>query len=133
MKKKGSICDFTEERDAELMSCFRKCLAKAVLIDLESIFSEVAAMPTKRFYVSESRAAIVIRQHLRGEGWSVKRRLRVRMFEEIERRTLENIRRNPGMRFDDAVFDAVNSSAPCFYLTPRSCRTLIYRYLGGQR
>lgn len=133
MKKKGNICDFTPQRDADLLNSFRRSLAECRLIDLDRIFAEVSLMPAQRFYVSEQRAALVIRRHLEKGEWPVKGQQRIRMFEEIERRTLGMLSGNPGISFDDAVFDAVNSPAPHFYLTPRTCRTLIYRMTGNRR
>lgn len=132
MKKKGSICEFTEQRDAELWKNFRRRLGQVQLINLERIFKEVSEMPAGRFYVSEFRAVTVLRHHLRHGEWKVKGAQRLEMFAELERRVLDLLRSNPGMRFDDAVFDVVNSPAPKFYLTPRSCRTLIYKYMGGK-
>lgn len=136
MKKKGNVCEFTSQRDAEMWSCFRKILGDVKLINLSRIFAEVASSPASRFFVSEDRAAVVIRYHLRHGEWNVKGAQRIRMFSEIESRVLEILQSNPGTRFEDAVYDAVNSPAPGFFLTPRSCRTILYNYVadgGGRR
>ena len=133
MKKKGSICEFTEERDSDLLKCFRRRLAQVHLINLDRIFAEVADMPARRFYVSEFRAAVVIRHHLRHGEWNVKGKRRREMFAEIERRVLAILQKYPDTRFDDALCEVINSPAPCFYLTARSCRTLLYNYIGGKR
>ncbi len=52
---------------------------------------------------------------------------KLKMYEEILRR-VEGIRaRKPGHPLSDAVFEAVNSPAPEFYLTDDSARVIIYR------
>lgn len=129
MKKKGSICEFGDERDAALVKCFRKRLGEVMTIDLDRIFREVASHHAPRFYVSEYRASAVIRHHLRHGVWNVKGEKRREMFREIEKRVLRLLEENEGMPFEDAIVAVVNSAAPEFYLTPRFCRTLIYKRL----
>lgn len=129
MKKKGSVSEFSEERDAELVKCFRKRLGEVLTIDLDKIFAEVAAHPAKRFYVSEYRAAVVVRHHMRHGEWCVKGAKRKEMFREIEKRVLRLLEDHDDMSLDDAMVEVINSPAPEFYLTPRSCRTLIYKLI----
>ncbi|MDE6272367.1 MAG: hypothetical protein K2M31_05105 [Muribaculaceae bacterium] len=129
MKKKGSVSEYSEERDRELVRCFRKRLGEVRVIDLDKIFAEVAAHPASRFYVSEFRAAIVIRHHLRHGVWSVKGAKRLEMFQEIEKRVVGLMESRSDLSLDDALVEVINSEAPEFYLTPRSCRTIIYKLL----
>lgn len=129
MKKKGSVCDYSRERNDALVKSFRRCLSRAKVIDLPAIFREVSESPAERFYVSEMRAAVVIRRHLKDGVWIVKGKERLEMFQEIENRVLFLISEGKGLSLADAVFEAVNSPAPRFYLTPRSCRTLIYEHI----
>lgn len=129
MKKKGSVSEFGEERDRELVRCFRKRLGEVRVIDLDKIFAEVAAHPAPRFYVSEFRASVVVRHHLRHGEWNVKDGKRREMFCEIEKRLLSLRKRCPDLSFEEAMVEVINSEAPEFYLTPRSCRTLIYNIL----
>lgn len=129
MKKKGNTCDYIAHRNSQLIAAFKKCIREAALIDLDVIYRKVSRMPCSRFWVSESRAFIVIRQHLLSGEWNVKSRERLEMFKEIERRALEIVNSSDCEDLEDAVYEAVNSPAPCFYLTPRTCRTLIYSLL----
>lgn len=133
MRKKGSVSEFSAERDCELIECFRKRLAEVKLINLPQIYREVAQMPTKRFYVSEFRAACMIRHFRRYGEWNVKGSLRREMFAEIERRVSLLQAAKGKMSLDEAVFEVVNSAAPKFYLTPRSCRTMIYKLLKSSK
>lgn len=128
MKKKGSICEFHAQRDSELVKCFRICLGAAKVIDLDKIFRKVASMPASRFYVSEFRATRVIRTHQLTGEWPVKGK-RLAMFKEIERRLVRLMNDDRSISFDDAMTEVINSPAPEFYLTPRSCRTYIYKSL----
>lgn len=129
MKKKGNTCDYTHERDIELCKSFRRHIAEATFIHLPDIFRKVACSPARRFYVSEQRAALVISQWRSSGKLAVASPLRRRMFEEIAGRADRIMHENPLTSFSDAVFEAVNSPAPSFYITPGSARTLIYRAL----
>lgn len=129
MKKIGNVCDFTQERNAELCRMFRRLIHEADYIDLQKIFRKMARTPVPRFYVSESRAFIVINERHRSGKWTVKGELRQAMYEEIYRRALEMLERGDFDNLYDCVFEAVNTPAPRFYLTPRSCRTLLYNAL----
>lgn len=129
MKKQGSICDFTSQRDAELCLAFRRLIHEASFINLPTIFRKVAESPASRFFVSEQRAYLVISQWRRTGHLPVSTPLRRRMFALISERVDEILGRNPDYSLQDAVFDAVNSPAPSFFLTPGSARTLIYKAL----
>lgn len=129
MRKKGCVCEFTQERDEELVRCFRRQLASVRVIDLPKIFRELPEMGASRFFVSEMRAREIVGYHMRHGVWKVKSKVRREMFEEIERRVLEAMAEEPSLSMSDAMFEVVNSPAPRFYLTPRTVRTLIYELL----
>ena len=67
MKYYGSILDFTQERNQELMRVYQEELSKAGYIVMPKIFEQVANSPCSRFWVSEERAAIVISTLLAGK------------------------------------------------------------------
>ncbi len=129
MKKKGSVCEYSRERDKMLIKAFRTCISESASINLDEIFAEVSRFPAERFYVSELRAMAVIRHHLKKGVWTVRGGRRLEMFRELEARVLNLMGADSELEFEDAVVMAVNSPAPNFYLTPRSCRTLIYNLL----
>lgn len=139
MRKKGSVCEFTIQRDEELKSVFRRIFMSRKSVSAESLFGEVVMSEASRFFVSEVRAERMIRHHLKRGVWPVKSVLRRRMFTEIENRVMQ-VLASEGVciaispdnvivdipRFRDVICEVVNSPAPSFYLTPRSCRTLLY-------
>lgn len=127
MKKLGSTSDFICERDRELMAAFRNVLIESDGIALRDMFGMAARRPCSRFWVAERRCAEVISRMLRGDTLPDTPPQKRRMYEEILRRVTAWRRRNPGRPLSDAVFAAVNSPAPEFYLTDRSAREIIYR------
>lgn len=131
MKKKGNVCDYTQERNSELLGRFRRMVREAPIIDLDVIFRNLSRSKASRFFVSESRAYMIIKRYLKHGEWDVKSALRREMFEEIYRRATDLIREGECDDLEDAVYMAVNSEAPKFYLTPRSVRTLLYEIING--
>lgn len=127
MKKKGSSCDYTSAKNAELVKTFNSLLRRSKMIDLDVIFREVAESEASRFFISEDRAYDLILTYRRDGIWKISNPLREEMMEEILARAEMFIDRYPGSSLKDAVCMAVNTRAPKFYLTPRSCRTIIYQ------
>ena len=131
MKKKGNRCDYTVSRNEELVEAFRKRLGKKS-VNVKDIFSDLTRAGASRFYISEERAFRLVRAMLNGEpipGYDLFIPQRRRLLQDIARLTEELMEGNPGMSLRDAVYQAVNSPAPSFYLTTGSIRTIIYRHL----
>lgn len=128
MKHKGNISDFREERDIDLHRSFMDVLRTATETPLSAMFALAASRPSKRFWVSEGRAAIVLGAMRRGESLPhsmlPKRRA---MFEELFRRVSERMEREPGLCLTHAVNEVVYEEAPEFYLAPEAARSIIYR------
>lgn len=127
MKKTGSISDFTPQRDKELHAAFMDVLRNTQGVPLREMFGLAARRPASRFWVSETRAAIVISAMLQGKelpGMLTKRR---EMYEELLRRTKAKMAERPGLCMTHAVCEAVCEPAPEFYLTDESARSIIYR------
>ena len=133
MKKIGSISDFKTLRDKELLARFREELAESRGVPLRDLFGRAARRPASRFWVSELRAAEVVSKMLKGEETSNPVPQKARMYDEICRRVIEWQEKNPGRPLSDAVFEAVNSTAPEFYLTDQSARVIIYRLIKKRR
>lgn len=126
MKKHGSVCDYTKVRNAELASVFNRRLGEARAIDLLEICRLAAESPASRFFISEERAYELVIARRRLGHWPIRLRHRIRMMEEISSRAEALLASGMESTLRDAVYAAVNSPAPEFYLTPRSCRTLVY-------
>ena len=131
MKYYGSILDFTQERNQELMRVYQEELSKAGYIVMPKIFEQVANSPCSRFWVSEERAAIVISTLLAGKVIPNMRKNKREMFEEIFRRFLIVREQYPEKSIYALAIMVVNQPAPKFYMTPRTIGELIYRIKNG--
>lgn len=129
MKKYGNNCDFIHQRNCELMKTFRNLLAESVFIDLPRIFRQTADAPASRFFVSEDRVLNVMRRRRASGSFGVCRGKRLLMYEELERRINSILAADPSFTLYEAIFEAVNSQAPHFYLTPKSVRTILYNIM----
>lgn len=130
MKKLGSTSDFTEARDKELLRTVRRRVMDPRCKSMTEVYAQAVMEPCSRFWVSERRAAEVISKMLRGvdPDWkSVP--LRRKMYQELCRRVIAWRGENPGHPLSDAVFAAVNSQAPEFYLTPESAMVIVSRIM----
>lgn len=131
MKYYGSILDFTQERNQELMRVYQEELSKAGYIVIPKIFEQVANSPCSRFWVSEERAAIVISTLLAGKVIPNMRKNKREMFDEIFRRFLISRGQYPEKSIYALAIMVVNQPAPKFYMTPRTVGELIYRIKNG--
>lgn len=127
----GSIMDFTQQRNEDIMRAYRVQLVKARFIVMPEIFRLVAESPAKRFWVSEERAAVEVSRMLAGKPFSRMRKNKREMFEEIYRRFLLLREEHPDKSVFELVSKVVNQPAPKFYLTPRTVGEFIYRIRNG--
>lgn len=130
MKRPGSTSDFLATRNRELLQTLRRLIMTTDGIPMDGLYAMAAQSPCSRFWVSEKRAAEVISRMLRGEDMDVQGLpLRNKMYRELLRRVREWQAANPGHHLTDAVFAAVNSPAPEFYVTPQSAKVIISRIM----
>lgn len=145
MKKKGSKCDYIEERNRNLKREFLARLGKNGKC-ITQVIADLTLAPADRFYISEERAVRAVRS-MRGEG-AVRVAVGVRgvegaggvrvnprkraMMGEIMRRVEGLMVRNPDLDLRDAVYEVVNSPAQAFYLTMGSIRTILYEEMKMQ-
>ncbi len=127
MKKRGSVVEFTPQRDKELLSAFKAQLHLLGTVPLQEVFTRAAMSPASRFWVSEKRALIVVSKMMKGDRIVSMNPKKREMFFEIYRRVKRIYDEEPGITLTEATFRAVNSQAPEFYLTPKSARAMIYR------
>lgn len=129
MKKKNCNCEYLVSRNSELRREFINRLG-GNWKNINEIFMELSSMPASRFYISEERAYALLKVKIRRGKWHPDILPRCReMMEEIYRRVNTLMDSDSSLSLKDAVFDVVNSPAPGFYLSPRSIRTILYRYL----
>lgn len=127
MKKRGCTFEYERERDDDLLRVYRDAIHAARHIHMPDILNAVVNSASRRFWVSEERAAIVIGQLLRGESIPHMRTLKREMFDEILRRVLLLRSQYPDMTISMLVFHVVRQQAPKFYLTPGSAKVILSR------
>lgn len=127
MRKKNSVSDFTSERNAMLTAHFKRQLAAQSRIDLRRAFKGAADQPAPRFWVSETRAAVVIARLMRGEEiLDDMYKEKKEMYLEILRRVRELHEKYPEISVADLVADVVNQRAPRSYISWQRAKTIIY-------
>ena len=127
MKHFGCVSNFAAERNAELLRTFRLHIAADKYVVMPQIFRQVANSPSSRFWVSESRAAIVVAAMANGKALPRMAPTKREMYNEIYRRYKELAQSMPGEPLADVVAMVVHQPAPKFYLTPRTVGEMIYR------
>lgn len=127
MRQKQSKNECEQERNSELMRCYRQLLYSSKQIRRKEIFSKLVNMPCSRFWVSEFRAAIVLSDMFNGKDISGMRPNSQQMYNEIFRRACKLREQHPDMTYFLLAFHVVNQPAPCFYLTTNSAEAIISR------
>ena len=124
MKHVGSTFEYEDMRNEDLLNAYKEALR---IYDRSSadLYRKVVEMPTRRFYVSEERAAIVISNMHKGRSIAQMRPNKREMYEEIYRRVLELKKERPNDSIYDLTFAVVQQPAPKIYLTPESARVFI--------
>ncbi len=98
-------------------------------VNVSEVVDEVAEGTSSRFWIEEDRALRLIRDRRRGH--MPKRRTREQMLLEIERRTEAILRSDPSLNLPEAVYEAVNSPAPSYYIAGRSVKRAIQARMRG--
>lgn len=125
MKHKGSRCDFNEERDKDLLRAYRHELGRCDTIDIDDVVRSVVMSPSKRFWVSEDRATIVISDMLKGKSIYDMIPCKRAMYQEIFSRVCKIRASNPNTILSKVVEEVVHQPAPQFYLTEGSAKVII--------
>lgn len=126
MKPVGTKFEFAEQRNEDLISTYRRKLSECEVIRLPKVLRETVQSPSKRFWVSEERAIIVVMQMMAGNNLDRMQPMRKAMYEEIYRRTMKVKMMNPEMTITEIVSRVIEQPAPCFYLTPGSAKVIIH-------
>ena len=121
MKHKGSNFEYYEELCLNLFYAFRKAFA----VNNHHVYEETVMLPSPRFWVSSSRAAIVIREMLRGRSVDDMQPCKRDMYKEIHKRVVRAIEDGDERSVTEIVEDVVCQPAPHFYVTPGTAREKI--------
>lgn len=114
MKRKGSEFEYRQELESDLIRAFRESLLKAEYIRMDDIYANVVEMPCSRFWVSETRAKIVLAEMMRGDTLPNMGEMKREMYMEIYRRLKVFMAEHPSMSFNDCVFQVLKQQAPKF-------------------
>ena len=127
MKHKGAEAVYSAERDKDLLRAYREVLTRHRHIYLSRVVEEVVSSPSKRFWVSEERAKIVLGEIARGRSLERMNRTRRDMYMEIYRRVCLLQKEQPDLSLNRLIETVIESPAPCFYLTPQSAKVILHR------
>lgn len=127
MRHKNSTFEFEDERNADLLRAYREEIHHARHIDVTTIFQRIVNSPSRRFWVSEERATIVVSRLLAGDQLTNMRTQKREMYQEITRRVRKLMDDRPGDALQRIVADVIRQRAPRFYLTPGSAKIILYR------
>ena len=125
MKYKGSQFEYKDERDADLLRAYREIISVMGNISLPEVAAKIAATPSKRFWVSEERANIIICKMEKGISISGMIPTKQEMFKEIYARYVSMKKSHPSLAKKDIIFKVCNEPAPKFYLTIKSILVLL--------
>ena len=85
MKHKGSRCDFTQERNADILRAYKEIISVRDNISLLEIEQRLLQSSSKRFWVSDIRAYNVILTMIKGKSLDNMNPTKREMFQEIYR------------------------------------------------
>ena len=88
MKHRGSVFEYSQERDEDMKKVYSLIVDGCDKIDLQKVFGQLVNMPSKRFWVTPDRAAIVIHSMMRGDTLQNMRPTKREMFQELYRRVM---------------------------------------------
>lgn len=118
--------EYSKERSDDLMRAYDEYLASCDYIRMPEVYNNIVNMPSRRFWVSDIRAALVIAAMMRGEVRLNKMCASKReMYEEIYRRVAILREKYPLKTTSELCAMVVIQPAPKFYLTPGSAKIMI--------
>ncbi len=124
MKKKGSICDFYSERNAELRAAF---FSQEVYSTCDEVVKKLVKTPTSRFWVDPDRARDVMsRMERNPDTLTGMHPERQRMYKALFERYQQIRNQYPSESKIKAVSMAIYAGAPEFFLSPATARSILY-------
>lgn len=126
MKHKGSLMEYSQERLDDLMRAHDEYISSCSYIRMPDVYNTIVNMPSRRFWVSDIRAKLVVSAMMRNEAdlesmWP----LRKEMYEEIYRRVIALREEYPHRTVSELCAMVVAQPAPKFYLTPGSAKMMV--------
>lgn len=126
MKHKGALMEYSKERLDDLMRVYDEYVASCRYIRMPDVYKTIVNMPSRRFWVSDIRAALVVSAMIRGEAHLDTMNITKReMYEEIHRRVMLMLEDNPNKTISELCSIVVAQPAPKFYITPGSAKIMV--------
>jgi len=124
--KKGRFFEYRDERNADLLCVFRKCIMNSPTDEsMDEVYQRIVNSKSKRFWVSEEQASKVVSYMMRGNKIDYMSDNKRKMFEEIYARVIKMREEHPDIRLFHLVEIIVAQEAPCFYMTSGSAKVII--------
>lgn len=127
MKKIGNTSEYSEERAENLLKVYFSYLRTCKYISMPNVFDTVIHMPAERFWVSSSRATVVIAAVEHGDKLEYMRPNKRKMFYEIYRRYKVLREKDCNSSVAKLVRKVVLQPAPEFYISASSAKIIILK------
>lgn len=129
MKQPGTKIEYSEERVRDLMRVHDEYIDTCKHIRMTELYKTIVDKPSKRFWVSETRCALVVSAMIRGEDildsmWPTKKE----MFQELYNRVVVLKKLYPDKTMIELCTMAIYQEAPKFYLSPGTAKVMISKY-----
>lgn len=126
MKHKGAIMEYSKERMDDLMRAYDEYISLCDYIRMSEVYKIIVNMPSRRFWVSDIRAALIISAMMRGKtDLSTMCPLKKEMYEEIYNRVFKLQEEYPELTISELCAKVIAQPAPKFYLTPGSAKVMV--------
>ena len=126
MKHKGAIMEYSKERMDDLMRAYDEYISSCDYIRMSEVYKIIVNMPSRRFWVSDIRAALIISAMMRGKtDLSTMCPLKKEMYEEIYNRVFKLQEECPELTISELCAKVIAQPAPKFYLTPGSAKVMV--------
>ena len=125
MKPNGAEFEYKKERNEDLLRVYRELTHSTRYIRTPELYQELVRQPSKRFWVSEERAAVVLSSIFKGNMLHSMSKNKRKMFLEIFQRAKLLREQQPCLSIYEIAIKVVGQQAPEFYLTPESARVII--------
>lgn len=129
MKHIGSTFQYTADRDRDLLRAYREHAYLCNTINRPELMMRIVNSPSKRFWVSEQRAAIVVSGMMKGYMPPNISPMKKEMYDEIYRRVISLQKKYPKKSIPELAAIVSQQKAPKFYLTPGSANIILHRIL----
>ena len=126
MKHKGALMEYFQERSDDLMRAYDEYIESCDYIRMPDVYNNIVNMPSRRVWVSDIRAALVVSAMMKGKAHLEKMCPSKReMYEEIYSRVMVMYTDYPDKTISELCSMVVMQPAPKFYLTPGSAKIMV--------